>query len=445
MDEKESVESQTMDEKENVESQSLDEKKNVESQSFDEKEREVMEFLQKKLCSDGKELTESHVTNLTAPGENYWSDMLKIDLVLRDISTGNLEDLHLCAKCVTTHEDFMGDMTARVFQTEIDFYKTVLPAMQSFLKKRGLQELEFFPRVVCERLNLQETGDSPDSHALLILENLKSKGYTNLDRHTGFDFDTAKLVLRDLAMFHAVPLAMRLLEPEEFREKIAPRIELWDGPPKPKDGEPQQKFPEPHGLFRQILQQDVFCRSHMDVLEKFLQKDKKKFADGHPPKQYEGVFATLCHHDMWLNNTMQKLEDGKVVGNKLVDFQMYKVDNPIGDLLFLLTTSVDVPTLQNHFDYLLGYYHEVFVRTLEALGVDVKPFAYDRFLVALKECTSESFIQIIFMSVFIIFAKKGEKSNVMKMNDKLIADVHPVAKAKVQFLYSEIVKRNWYD
>lgn len=43
---------------------------------------------------------------------------------------------------------------------------------------------------------------------------------------TGFDLDTAKYILKNLATLHGVPLALKLKRPKEFKEKILPHINI---------------------------------------------------------------------------------------------------------------------------------------------------------------------------------------------------------------------------
>lgn len=267
-----------------------------------------------------------------------------------------------------------------------------------------------------------------------------------MDRHKGFDLEAAKLVLNDLAVFHAVPLALKLKDPQTFKQKIEDNCTLL--PPKPKD-EPEREHHKasfPFALLTSILKQDIYCRTHIEEFEKFIKSQNEKFERGLSPFDYEykGAFATLTHGDMWLNNTMQKLEDGKTVNNKFLDFQMCSIGNPAADLLFLLITSVDVPTLQNHFDYLLSFYHESFIKTLEAFKCDTKPFHYKNFLGVLKEAAMEKFFHINLMNVTVIFVKKGVKHEFHKNDELQASDVHPVGRSKLCFMFKEMIRRDWY-
>lgn len=138
-----------------------------------DKAENLIEFINNNICSS-KRIIEKDVTNLTAPGENYWSDMLKINLTVINDETGSTEEINVCAKCVV-QESEQTIFNIQMFKSEINFYREIIPTIQQFLNDHGLPEITFFPKLVCARLNL-DGGAVPDKNAVLILENLKNQG-----------------------------------------------------------------------------------------------------------------------------------------------------------------------------------------------------------------------------------------------------------------------------
>lgn len=125
-----------------------------------------------------KKIIEKKASSLTAPGENYWSSMVKLDLVLKDQATSEEEDLHAVAKCVISnngpaHFEKMGLLN---FRNEIAFYKEIIPALKDFQKEQGMLETKIFPELYAARYNLHGLDSEVDKNAVLILENLKTKG-----------------------------------------------------------------------------------------------------------------------------------------------------------------------------------------------------------------------------------------------------------------------------
>lgn len=154
----------------------------------------------------------SHKTKLlNAPGENYGSLMLSLDVLLKE----NGEDktintvVKLCPPNEWLRRMFATDIT---FQKEVKFYLELVPALYQFqleYKKPEHEIMDIFPKCLGARLNLNKSLDVVDENAVLILENLKTKGYKTGDRMVGFDLEEAEYTLKYLAYFHAVPLAYR--------------------------------------------------------------------------------------------------------------------------------------------------------------------------------------------------------------------------------------------
>ncbi|CAG9833644.1 unnamed protein product [Diabrotica balteata] len=121
-----------------------------------------------------KIVVDTKVSNLTAPGENYLSEIIKIDVILKDKVSDKNEDLSLLAKLSTTDE-FIGS-TCNITKNEVIFYRDIIPAIKSFHKKHGLPYPSFYPDFAGGRINLTGVEDKADDDAVLILENLVTKG-----------------------------------------------------------------------------------------------------------------------------------------------------------------------------------------------------------------------------------------------------------------------------
>uniref|UniRef100_A0A6P7FB12 Uncharacterized protein LOC114328425 n=1 Tax=Diabrotica virgifera virgifera TaxID=50390 RepID=A0A6P7FB12_DIAVI len=428
----------------------------------DERIKDLNNLL-KPVLGENVEIVDKTITNLTQPGENYWSDMLRLQVTTKNKDTNATNTEHFVAKCVIIDEKMPKELTAagaHMFKPEIAFYNEIIPAMQKFAKEHGLKEVDFFPKLIAARYNL-DGKEHPDENAVLLLENLQVAGYSNEDRHKGFDFDGAKLLLTDLATFHAIPLAMKLKDPDLFKRVI---LDNCPGPPafveKPKDkgpgpgpghgpGDGPDHGPGiPRTLLKQILKVDNFCRRYIDKLDAIMDAEEEKFKKGEhlfgKPDPNKSVFSGFIHKDMWLNNTMQKKnEDGRMIKNKFVDFQMYSVQDITLDLFFFLITSVEVVVLEEHFDYLLMLYHEHFIKTLEAFKCDVAPFKYIDFINNLKQNALMEFQHIMVMTTTIIFGKKGEKTDFEQFKNLTINSIHPIARRKFIFLFKTLVQKEW--
>ncbi|XP_072393445.1 uncharacterized protein [Diabrotica undecimpunctata] len=385
-----------------------------------------------------KIVVDTKVSNLTAPGENYLSDIIKIDIVLKDKVSSKNEELSLVAKLCITHE-FMGP-TYNITKNEIIFYKDIIPAIKRFHKKHGLPYPSFYPDFAGGRINLTGDADKADEDAVLILENLVAKGYKNLDRHVGFDLATSKLILKDLAMFHAVPLAIRLLEPEEFT-RLVKKISI-SLPPKREDKKPPTIFK----IMIETLNANDEYKKAADKLTKMLGNFSKAM-EKNPEKLFNNddmrTFLTIVHQDVWINNTMQLIENDVAVKNKFVDFQMCQLGLPADDLIFFLFSSVEYNCLKNNLDSLIKYYYEEFMCILKQLDIYTDDFSFENFLEEFRAPGKLAIVRTLFMLPTVIFGKKGKAADHEKLNEMTVEDIHPIALKKMILLCVEAAERDW--
>ncbi|XP_018569816.1 uncharacterized protein LOC108909865 [Anoplophora glabripennis] len=381
-------------------------------------------------------ISDKKITNLTAPGENYGSIMLKLDLTLKE-ENGTEKELHAVAKMIPGQEFAREAFNIQVtFKNEIAMYNVIAPTLRDFQRENGVNKvIDCFPEFYGARLNLGEQNGTVDENAVLILENLNFKEYQCVDRHVGFDLETAQLILKDLAAFHAVPLALKLKKPEVFDEKIRPYLAPFRPPPMPFENEIQS-------LFLEILQDSYKCIPWIPKVKNIF--NNVGAARDAPPRE---PFATLTHGDMWVNNTMIKFRNKVPVSNKLVDFQVCDYKSPATDLFFFLFTSVQLSVLQDDFDSLIEFYHKHFISHLEKLKCDTAPFSLPKFLEEMKAATPTEVEHCFGMTLFIIFGEKepstGFDPSIPPDVEKMKAGINLVAKEKIRFLIQTCGRRGW--
>lgn len=155
-------------------------------------------------------------------------------------------------------------------------------------------------------------------------------------------------------------------------------------------------------------------------------------------------FASTIHADLWVNNTMQKIENGKIKKNKLIDFQMYRYGNPIVDIIFFLFSSVQKQVVKDNFDNLIALYEETFFDVLEDLKCDTSSLQRNFLEQAHKDAHSE-LIHLLFMSLP-VFGRKEESildldADPMDMVKE--SSVTEAAKEHICFVISEFGRRGW--
>ncbi|XP_966903.1 uncharacterized protein LOC655281 [Tribolium castaneum] len=375
-----------------------------------------------------KKLKECKIARLTAPGENYGSLMLKVDVTLTTTSGGS-ETLHLVAKMVPPNPDIQEIFNTSVtFRNEIEFYRKIVPALRNFQKKFGPEVVNFFPKYFGSRLNL--TGsDHVDPDAVLLLDNLKIANYVGLDRCAGLDISVTRLILRNLATLHAVPIGLKLQQPEVFASEVRPFLSPW----LPKR--------EMHDKYRAAIAK---MAAEIPEIAHLTQRILDGFDRELIPEVPREPFATIAHNDCWASNSLVKFESGEAVDCKLVDYQVCGYGSPARDVIFFLFSSVGIEGLEQ-LEHLLKFYHDCFISTLKKVGCDVGRFGFEEFGKELDfEARNSQFGHVAFM-LFVVFTDKTLIKEIKEFSvDNIIAGAGSEEhKRKFAFVVEEFAKRNW--
>lgn len=194
--------------------------------------RNVEDLLKAKL-KPGVTVKSFSTKALTSVGDNYGSTMYALSVELKNENSEEEEEsLELVAKMLPTNPDFYNMFQVdKTFVKESCIYTIVAPKLRSFQLDKNIPENQLLD-VFCEcygaRLSLDPMKTTLDNDAVLILENLKVKGYKVGDRSEGFHLEHSEFVLRNLAHFHAVPIAFRRERPDDFQQNILPHLKKLD-------------------------------------------------------------------------------------------------------------------------------------------------------------------------------------------------------------------------
>ncbi|KAJ8984931.1 hypothetical protein NQ317_012181 [Molorchus minor] len=389
---------------------------------------------------DNKKIIDTKITQLTAPGENYGGLLLKVDVSLKN-KDGTTEELNVVAKSIPENEFLQKVFDVQLsFRKEIAFYDTIVPLLQQFQTERGMEDvIQFCAKKYGSRLNLNGS-DVVDENGTILLENLVQSGYRNANRFEGFDLDTMKLVLKELATLHGVALAFKILKPDVFEEKIKPHLV----PLKPPSSDPGSGGgPDtPHLILMEFLESVEEFRPLWPVLSENLDFKANLKQMGAAPRP----LFTITHNDLWLNNIMVKSENGKCAAVKFVDFQNYGFKSPVNDLLFLLWTSVQQSLLDTEFDNLLRIYYDDLVGILARLNCEHK-FTFEVLIEEIKTDCKFVLGQALFMSMFVVFNKKAPEIDKQDPGKPPsfgnLEDVSAVAKERIILIVRKCIANGW--
>lgn len=126
-----------------------------------------------------KKVVRSDIAKLTAPGENYLSVVLRVDVVLKDEGSNEEEKLSAVAKCL--HSGSINEMFKNFgkihYKTELIWYTDIVPTLRNLVKEKGLEsKFDIFPELIAYRANLHGENDEVDDNAVLLLNNITVDG-----------------------------------------------------------------------------------------------------------------------------------------------------------------------------------------------------------------------------------------------------------------------------
>lgn len=159
------------------------------------------------------------------------------------------------------------------------------------------------------------------------------------------------------------------------------------------------------------------------------------------PRPSREPFSTIIHFDLWTNNILHQIENGEIIRNVFVDFQIYDYRSAAADVFFFLWTSVQKSVLEQYLDDLIRYYHEKLLETLNILKVDTSLFGLTDFS---EDLRLESAFEFGHSILFIFILKYGKEIGELPSKDEHGVDkLNDDLKEFVYFMVSECFKRGW--
>nr|CAD7456338.1 unnamed protein product [Timema tahoe] len=390
------------------------------------------------------------ISQLTQPGENYGANLLAVEITFAP----DHRKMSIVAKLVPVLPDKFNYITVR---KEMDFYLLVSPAYRQIQEECQVPEneiVDLFPECYGARATRgPDVGQLPDDGAALLIENLKPRGYSIGDRLTGLDLAHTRLVMVQMARFHAIAIALKINKPQVFQDTVMKSCVFFKrGPPPKKEDDKKVKdiSDGPGKGFEMISKQVAMLPELADKLNRMkasVNKTIEQKASGNPPQPSE-PFASILHDDLCVNNIMFCYEADKKTPKdlKIIDFQFQFYDSPAKDLLFFLFTSTEVGLVVDHYDDMVRLYHQTFTDWLTTLRCDTGPFSYQAFLTEINKVAPGEFFRIITMLTPIhMLPNRGQGQANFDMN-KMFEDKSNFSDAyykKIIQTVNEFVRRKW--
>lgn len=309
---------------------------------------EAFEHLLKRKVKDYKETKSMRAKAGVAAGENYATIMLRIEL---DVEKKDKSQTTKAFMLKTPHQsELYRKMIEKtdIFDVERGMYLEVVPELEQLYRDVGL-EVKFG----AEAYEIEATD------YYVLLEDLRPRGFRNINRLEGMDQAHTESVLKKFAQWHAAS-AVRVETKGPYEEKYT------------------------KGFLKNEEIVDAFCtrslKVFMDNIELF--KDYETYLKDlqiacaktleivdslNNPEPDE--FKVLNHGDGWSNNIMfQYNENNEIQDTYFVDLQIPKWGSVAQDLYYFLMSSTSLDVKTSKFDYFIWYYHLELVKHLKLLN-----------------------------------------------------------------------------
>ncbi|XP_053679605.1 uncharacterized protein LOC128730559 [Anopheles nili] len=298
-----------------------------------------------------------NVEDGTIKGDGFIAEMIRASL-----SEGDRRNAYLCKIPSMNEARRQQDGTMEIFEREITMYNEILPAMFTYQEKKGIGRVDGFfniPKCYYARFE-QQTQE-----AIIVMEDLRSLDYRMYCKQTPVDFQHAQLLMEHVGRYHAVSLAMKRDQPEEFeRFKIEnPLKNTLRTPEAPflmvlrKTAADALETLEPHEAIERTKMQQMID----NMMEEFVRFDDISLVE---------PFGVLRHGDCWINNMLYRYKDDAPENIILLDWQVSCYGSPVLDLVYFIFCCTDEEFRRLHYVEMLDIYHNSLSALLKLLGHD---------------------------------------------------------------------------
>lgn len=316
----------------------------------------IQQVLEKKYQSEDVTLTSFHVEVGSKKGQGFVSEMFRLRV------NTSIGDFSLILKKPHELKDRYEMLQPyNMFHKEITFYGDFFPAIRA-----SLESVDEFEPMVPEVFY----GDKETE--VMIMEDLKVKGYLAADVKNRVSLEQARVVLRKLAKIHAASMVVNQEKSGQFAKRIW-NLFLIDG-----------------GAFNDLMNNHVNALSEELLCwgEEFASIADKwpRFAENFVRLAGQRILSenrlnVLIHGDLWFTNMMfrrlrpvgSEAEAEEEEKSLFIDFQTSSWGSLALDLVHFFYTSLNEEEYQEKRDELIGEYHGHLVRILKKLKWEAIP------------------------------------------------------------------------
>ncbi|KAH8358979.1 hypothetical protein KR093_003628 [Drosophila rubida] len=289
-------------------------------------------------------------------GENYLTIVLRIEIGMQMKDKSSKEISYILKIPLVSDRGDEHDFHD-LFVTEADMYDRLVPELERLYEKHASISVRFKPA----HLKFPENAPNCD---YILMEDLRSKGYKNLERMFGLGQTEMRAVLKKLAQWHAAS-ARRVADEGDYEEHyqksyICPEQYKWI----------EQSNVTFNVPFLECMQHYELDPGQQLLISNYTARMTELYMDF--GRISPSDFSVLNHGDFWCNNFLFNVNNGEIEDVCFVDFQLPKYGTPAHDLFSLLMTTPNMHIKLEQFDQFIEYYHEQLVNHLKLLKYERK-------------------------------------------------------------------------
>ncbi|XP_037794503.1 uncharacterized protein LOC119589919 isoform X5 [Penaeus monodon] len=352
----------------------------------------------------GAQLVSWKIKDFTRKGDNYVALVTSVEAEYTLGGAGGQVSYVIKANPCHDAKSYE-NVTHAIFLKEADFYTNLLPHMNSVLQAANVGVLDM-PLCYYSRMERKKE--------LIILEDLRTRGFKMFDRRKGLDIAHAKLALKGLAKLHAASLLLQERKPESLKAKLLNRP--W--------GNLVEGSTNVLPILERTLDTSIIILSKIGGYESsivWVKNVKAKLQEIFENDVKSTKYHVLCHGDAWNNNMLFRYsDDASPAEVMLLDLQACRRVSFANDLNFLLYTSLTGDVRKPNLDALLETYRGRFNAVMEAGGAEGEGRLSEAEV--LQEFRSKNVIGAIF-TMMIICVILLEPQDVEELSDHKDKDI----------------------
>ncbi|XP_075226811.1 uncharacterized protein LOC142327546 [Lycorma delicatula] len=284
-----------------------------------------------------------------AKGNNYSSVIFRVQAVYKVKDEKELQKISLIVKAPAQGKLQEHDLLSKLHGKENIIYDEVIPKYKSLLGEK-------WPNIMAKSFYSVHKN-------ILLLEDLKVKGYVLADRIEQLNFEESALALTNLAILHAASVKLFETEPELIKKAGAEPV-FRD--------EMKELLNVSHKGFINIAANICENRPELSNYVESMRKVGEYVFDAliELSKPKKGEFNVLNHGDFWTCNMMFKYIDNKPVHNIPIDLQLCRYATPAFDIVYFMNGSPKEEVRIEKYNDLLNIYLDKLNTHLEIFGSD---------------------------------------------------------------------------